>query len=59
MKKGNGLIIFLSVLLIIQIGVFIHLYASNKSINFENYCKEHGYNHGSDIVSVNGGYYED
>jgi hypothetical protein len=59
MEKGSKLIIFLSVLLVIQIGLFIYLYSSNKSIDFETYCKEHGYNHGSDIVSVSGGSYED
>ncbi len=59
MEKGSKLIIFLSVLLVIQIGVFIYLYSSNKSIDFETYCKEHGYSHGSDIVSVSGGFYED
>ena len=59
MEKGSKLIIFLSVLLVIQIGLFIYLYSSNKSIDFETYCKEHGYSHGSDIVSVSGGSYED
>ena len=59
MEKGSKLIIFLSVLLVIQIGLFIYLYSSNKSIDFETYCKEHGYSHGSDIVSVSGGFYED
>lgn len=59
MEKDTKTIIFLSILLVVQIGCLVYLLYTKNSVDLDTYCREHGYSHGTDISVVGGGYYED